>query len=785
MHVQSTAGRRVRGFSLIEVMIAVVVLSFGLLALAALQGRLARASADAKAQSVALTLAEEKFEGFRSFLNRNAYQQIGNATSLANETLTRQGASATFTRTTRVTRYIVDPATNGFVSSGALTATPEQREYKLVEVSVSWSNAENQAQQVKLANIISSSSPEDSALTVRASAGTAAGPKVAIFSPTGEGIIPIAIGNNQAAASSNPQPELTRSGTTTLTQFNVQTYLGQDSATPLLQRRVDNAVINCSCQLGNASTAAAPAYAPTYWDGLRYRSPREVIGKPVGTSVGNFRQSEAFEESLCTTCCRDHHEMPGALDADGKRIIKFDPWRPTTDIAGNGNHNHYPLQSEFTASPLPSPVGTGQQYHEVCRLVRVDGIFRVATDTRLENATMLRMTASSANSEPPFSPDAVRTYSEFVKKYIDYAWNGLSGVWTGSRLDANKNLAVPNLLENCAGDPGDPCRATALANDSSAVNGSAMTISTMLDVAKQSRLTIARTSTFAMAQRGLYIDYISDEARDALACIGSSEPRCAYFRNKEVLEIIPFIAINLTKLSDWSAVPAKIVSVRNDGIANSGYVRGLVTGVGAPPPDVFAEVIARSTRGNSGLVDRGSTDPDDDALVRSDSEEFISTGTAPPVFRIKIINATSNRTVFDETSLKVEIDSPIVSPAVCDRQTGGDKDTHSCSGDASASTMVITFSNFNVADCPPSYSLHQDNICRTQKGATTAPTFIEFRLCRLIPPLPAGVVQGAITRVAPGAGPVGTGSTSVTLTGSLASLKDDVLLQAEFKSSCP
>ena len=48
-----------RGFSLIEVLVAAAVLSVGLLALASLQVSIVRTSSDAKAYSVALSLAKD------------------------------------------------------------------------------------------------------------------------------------------------------------------------------------------------------------------------------------------------------------------------------------------------------------------------------------------------------------------------------------------------------------------------------------------------------------------------------------------------------------------------------------------------------------------------------------------------------------------------------------------------------------------------------------------------------------------------------------------------------
>ena len=124
--------RSSRGFSLIEVLIAVVILSVGLLALASLQLSLIRSSADTKAQSVAMGLAKQTMEQLLSFQNTGGTDSTC-ISPLAGTANTCYRAITTFadtpsiggvsyTRDVAVTRYVYDKSLSGGVPVGFRTA---------------------------------------------------------------------------------------------------------------------------------------------------------------------------------------------------------------------------------------------------------------------------------------------------------------------------------------------------------------------------------------------------------------------------------------------------------------------------------------------------------------------------------------------------------------------------------------------------------------------------------------------------------------------------------------
>ena len=82
-----------RGFTLIEVLVGILIFAVGMMALAKLQGNLARNSGDSNARTVATNIAEEVIESARNFGQitsdgtNSAYNDIVDGTT----TVTRSG----------------------------------------------------------------------------------------------------------------------------------------------------------------------------------------------------------------------------------------------------------------------------------------------------------------------------------------------------------------------------------------------------------------------------------------------------------------------------------------------------------------------------------------------------------------------------------------------------------------------------------------------------------------------------------------------------------------------
>lgn len=626
------ANRSVSGFSMIEVLISVVVLGFGLLALAALQTSVIRSSSETKAQTVALQLAKDKIEDLRSFETLTGYKALTSSTT--NETINDAAgdlSGVNFTRSWVVTRWAYKPSTQTFVSVTPLTGdtptggtTPStyvaDNEYKRVTVTVSWLDANGATQSIGLEDGIGAVSPGDGSKVAlnNASTSQARKPRVLIYDPglTG-GVIPIAVGNGSSTAASNPTPVVKgKNNDVAETLFEVLTYAGT-SGNVLAQSRVETAVVGCTCSTAEApNSSTARGYRPTFWNGYRYAPPIQTTDKPTaGWTTG------ATESDRCTACCRDHRDPTGIEGA------KFDPWRTT--------HNHY-LRSGNTLTLA----NTGT-YNESCRLIRVDGFFRVASDLRNDyfgfleanNNNDLTNTDQNLRSYAPkvdtvtASNDAKTNYQNFVLKYMDDRFSNNTAFTYNTAL-ATSGYEATYYLNNPVDNSSVPTPIPLKPAASVAV--------------KDGNGVWQNNDSKWSHARGMYVDWIEPEASDVIkkareSCMNKSTQ---LLRNACVLPYVPFTSVNLTELADYKSrltATATTDDTTTIKVANNSFydpdnsnipTRGNVYKGTNPVKDNKAFAVSFMTESNSGVALKLAIDVDEVEL--KDSQEYIIGTGSPP-----------------------------------------------------------------------------------------------------------------------------------------------------------
>ena len=644
---------RVRGFSLIEVLVAAAILSVGLLALGSLQVSLVRSSADAKAYTVALSLAKDKVEELRTFSNVRgtlSYQSLTDGNDTPGEV-----SGVSYTRGWTVSRYVYNRNPDGnvatddrkfvpFASDTGDTPNPyngntstgyvDDSEFKRIAVRVTWVDATGNTETVALEDAIAMLSPSDSALISRS--GSAVIPRaseVIINDPTltnglANGVIPLALSGDASVdgtstAATNPQPRLLGADYRVAeTRYNILTYGAVSSGTSTAQSKIETVVVGCTCSYANADSLST-GYRPSYWNGYRYTPPLKAINtQPAGwTHADN-------ESAHCTVCCRDHHDQVASADVSNSGA-KFDPRRTT--------HTHF---RHDPSGVLVSASGFGI-YEEACRLVRVDGVFRVTADAYTDQANLLE--TKNDGSATPYVPTtrAASNYQEFALKFLDTRI-------VNSSSSATLNNSLPAATVAALEDP------SPVSSPSKSVNVPA-TIS--IDTGQQKWL----------HNRGLYIDYLEPEVVAAiiqaktLCAMDTASGGCANSLAKKesaVLRLIPFTSINLTEIASWT--PAKAadsggqdVLVYNNLLkctvpaADGGPAAGCTTTVNGttvtidpnrPVRGLVQKINASATAGNqpavvvsiypsnSTLAALGRTIDDNEGAVISDHQDFLIAG---------------------------------------------------------------------------------------------------------------------------------------------------------------
>ena len=362
------------GLSLVEVFVALLVLSVGLIALAKLQVDLVRGGGDTRARAAALALAEQKIEDLRTF-SRKTPDPPGETWESA---LASDGPMAwSFIEDDKGGRIVNDADIDGpgvdydlswtvttQAVEGPVAGSGNKALYKVVDVVVDWTGGDNQPQQVALSASIPDTPPS---LTQQASTdlvGNLSGPLVAHVPGLQPEVIYIDVGPGLRRETSRPLPTVKKTADSTMVTFDVVTYHTNNNA---VARREEFATISCKCTFDGTGLARTPAKATRVGAMLLRDQPgkqvSKVIGKPANTQ----------QPPLCNICCRDHHDY-----TDGSENYRYNPESGT-------NHQH------FRKDVLSTPVSSGD-YDEVCRLKRINGVFQVFEDWNLRTLTVMPKT---------------------------------------------------------------------------------------------------------------------------------------------------------------------------------------------------------------------------------------------------------------------------------------------------------------------------------------------------------------------------------------------------------
>lgn len=586
IHRNGSLRMQTKGFSLIEVMVAVVVLATGLLALAALQGALARNSADAKARGAVAAALISRMNDFRQ---PDGAPSDGTSTHTCVSgnwvcTAQEQGSIGALTVTDTVTTMIWKGGTFAALASGDdLTAA----QFKRVAMSAQWTDASGTSKTLAMRSDLSARVYGDGeGYPGNDPNGSAAKfPIVRQDNPSNTaGVIPIVTGN-QATAASNPQPiiEGADSNLRVGTSFDVLNYVPEGSVAKIT-KRFQTEVIKCRCQYGQSGySVAGKAQWPTVWDGTTYSlyagsgdatGVSQSAGEDPaydGTAKGGKKGAGREQSEQCVECCRDHHDdSAAALEA------RYDP-----EASAIGKF------SETNGALTPVVNTSSAKYVASCRIVKVDGLWRTTADMYQRSYGLLETTEVGGVQAKSGIPSSAATgaYQTYVKDYLS--------TYTKTTTSA----------------PGDP---------QGTFDGvTALNAPTTINIA-----TPDTTDYRYLHGRGLYVDYLGTKAQKAIEkCDGKSGT--AY--TECLLPTLPFTTINLTEIAKWTPSDPNVLAVNTNNTLyfnvtepSGGRTAGINGGT--------ATSNTAALKSNSGVAVSddiaGAVDENGDEVASTDSQEF-------------------------------------------------------------------------------------------------------------------------------------------------------------------
>jgi prepilin-type N-terminal cleavage/methylation domain-containing protein len=371
-----------KGFTLIEVLVASLIIMLGVTGYVTLQSQYVRSDAKLNLRNVALKIGQEKLDDLRQFTQLRttageiAFNDIaddaGGTIVSGDVDIILSGDPDniyTFGRhwTVRDQYYVdtnVDGVEDTWVQLGDAdfpVVLPTNAAQKVVEVSVSWTDNEGNINSITLDGNIAPISLGNSYQAKNESDNAKNSPKVNYTPGEAPDVISYELGDGKKVETSKPVPEIENQGENNIVQFETIKYIELPDETAKLEQE-DFLTVSCSCKVAGTGQGLTPSMTVLAGD---------VLSVDIGQTTTKMTgvPADNGQPVMCTQCCRDHHDN-ATMVADETYFR----------LEGGAAHGHYDRQldgSFITASSI------GDEYDEVCRFKRIDGLFKIYPDWQL------------------------------------------------------------------------------------------------------------------------------------------------------------------------------------------------------------------------------------------------------------------------------------------------------------------------------------------------------------------------------------------------------------------
>jgi len=480
------------GFSLIEVLIAVLVLGIGILAVSKLQTSLIRSGSDANHRSVAANIAQRKIDDLRRFSYITTSEST-NTADLWNGSITSPLSLAYNLISTDEGGLLTSPVTIGkqaysfswtvadYYYSGSetiATTTPsgaDHSDFKTVHLAVTWDGVGDDTNNiVSFDSIIHSYAFSSSALDQSYSTGGSP-PVVTYKALNAPDVIPISLEvDNLKKETSKPVPEVSKKANSTEVSFETVTYnTGNDTI-----RREEFRTVSCKCK--NQAGSNTITRGLTTWDSIESEYIDYIVTLD-GTGKTKIADLDNEASVACPICCNNGREGAGVTSAD---------------LSATGN-----LQ--------------------VCRMKRVNGVLRVFRPWKMVAFNIIPASYFNDNPRGLLGMTSV-TQTNNIATYSKYV--------TGTIRDLLFNYTTSAELY-------------ALSTIDTSFSSTANSFININPVVSHTNVTYSTTRPFQV--RAVYMDYPPNGIYE-----GEGEGT-NYTATNVPLDRIPFYEVNMTELAGW------------------------------------------------------------------------------------------------------------------------------------------------------------------------------------------------------------------------------------------